>query len=319
MHAVRSRAYAGESDLPDLAELTAQSDVLDQLDQPVSIEELQSMITNPITDPQRDVRIWKNDAGNMIGFAHMQLLANDNVLDGILWFRAHPDARDGDLADRIIDWGVERLREAKRERGAEGQLFSGARSDDDWRIEALRRRGFAPARYMLRMDRTLDDAIPPPQLPAEHTLRHMAGAAEVADWVEMFNQSFIDHWNHHPLTVERRLHIMSEPSYRPDLDLIAVAPDGAFTAFCACQLVPADQSDRGEPEGWLLVLGTRRGYRSIGLGSAMLLAALHRLQANGATIAKLIVDAENPTGAKRIYERVGFSVARMFTRLVRDV
>jgi ribosomal protein S18 acetylase RimI-like enzyme len=41
----------------------------------------------------------------------------------------------------------------------------------------------------------------------------------------------------------------------------------------------------------------------------MLLAGLQRLKADGAAVAKLNVDAENPTGALRLYESVGFRVA----------
>ena len=57
------------------------------------------------------------------------------------------------------------------------------------------------------------------------------------------------------------------------------------------------------------MLGTRRGHRKIGLGRAMLLAGLHWLKAQGVDTAVLGVDAENPTGALRLYELVGFVVA----------
>ena len=44
----------------------------------------------------------------------------------------------------------------------------------------------------------------------------------------MFNQTFIDHWNHHPLTVETRKHWLTDPNYKPELDLVAIAPDGTI-------------------------------------------------------------------------------------------
>ena len=40
----------------------------------------------------------------------------------------------------------------------------------------------------------------------------------------------------------------------------------------------------------------------------MLLAGLHHLKASGVDNARLNVDAENPSGALRLYESVGFSV-----------
>jgi mycothiol synthase len=122
----------------------------------------------------------------------------------------------------------------------------------------------------------------------------------------MVNLSFIDHWNHHPVTVAKVAFWMESPKYRPELDLIAVAPDGTFAAFCSCGIDPDDNERNNRLDGWIDMLGTRRGYRKIGLGRAMLLAGLQRLKADGMTIAKLGVDAENPTGALQLYESAGF-------------
>ena len=60
-------------------------------------------------------------------------------------------------------------------------------------------------------------------------------------------------------------------------------------------------------EDEIIAWGAGRGYRKIGLGRAMLLAGMHRLKAAGVDTAVLGVDAENPTGALRLYESVGFT------------
>jgi len=137
--------------------------------------------------------------------------------------------------------------------------------------------------------------------------------------VEMFNQSFIDHWNHHDLTVESYRHWRSDPDYRPELDLIAVATDGTFAAFCYCHINPEDNKRKGRNEGWIGVLGTKRGFRKRGLGRAMLLAGMQRLKAAGVDTARLGVDSENPNGAGQLYESVGFR--KLYTRImyVKDV
>ncbi|NES22531.1 MAG: GNAT family N-acetyltransferase [Symploca sp. SIO3E6] len=59
-------------------------------------------------------------------------------------------------------------------------------------------------------------------------------------------------------------------------------------------------------EGWIDALGTRRGFRKRGLGRAMLLAGMQRLQAAGVDTVRLGVDSENPSGALRLYKSVGF-------------
>ncbi len=116
----------------------------------------------------------------------------------------------------------------------------------------------------------------------------------------MFNQTFIDHWNYHPLTVETHKHWFTDPNYKPEFDLVAIAPDGTFAAFCFCYINPEENEHFARKEGWIADLGTRRGFRKIGLGRAMLLAGLHQLKAAGMDTAKLGVDADNPNGASRL-------------------
>lgn len=126
-------------------------------------------------------------------------------------------------------------------------------------------------------------------------------------WLELLNEVFLDHWNHHPVTLETMEHWLEEPHYKPELDLIAVADDGSFAALCFCEILP-EYSDRiGKKVGFIAVLGTRRNYRRMGLGKAMLLAGLQRLQDKGMEFARLGVDADNPNGALQLYESVGFT------------
>ena len=53
-------------------------------------------------------------------------------------------------------------------------------------------------------------------------------------------------------------------------------------------------------------LGVRRPWRKRGLGRALLVASLRGLRERGQTEVALGVDAENLSGALRLYESVGF-------------
>ena len=59
-------------------------------------------------------------------------------------------------------------------------------------------------------------------------------------------------------------------------------------------------------------LGVRRGWRKHGLATAVLVWTLREAAARGLEAVALDVDAENPTGAKRLYERVGFREMERF-------
>ncbi|MEG4088025.1 GNAT family N-acetyltransferase [Microcoleus sp. Pol12B4] len=88
--------------------------------------------------------------------------------------------------------------------------------------------------------------------------------------------------------------------------MIAVSGDRKFAAFCDCQIKPQKNVRNGTKDGWIELLGTRRDFRKMGLGKAMLLAGLHSLKAAGANTAKLSVDADSLTGATKLYKSVGF-------------
>jgi ribosomal protein S18 acetylase RimI-like enzyme len=59
-------------------------------------------------------------------------------------------------------------------------------------------------------------------------------------------------------------------------------------------------------------LGVRAGWRGRGIGHALLLAAFQTLRARGRRSVRLNVDAQNVTGAVRVYEAAGMHVSRRF-------
>jgi mycothiol synthase len=59
-------------------------------------------------------------------------------------------------------------------------------------------------------------------------------------------------------------------------------------------------------------LAVRRSWRGRGLGSALLTHAFRELYGRGLRRIALNVDAENPTGATRLYERAGMRVGQQY-------
>jgi ribosomal protein S18 acetylase RimI-like enzyme len=62
--------------------------------------------------------------------------------------------------------------------------------------------------------------------------------------------------------------------------------------------------------GWLKDLAVREAERGHGLGAALVRRGLAEFARRGADRVGLKVDAANPTGAIRLYERLGFVVER---------
>ncbi|MGD1703812.1 GNAT family N-acetyltransferase [Dapis sp. BLCC M229] len=267
----------------------------------------------PDVDKERDIRLWEDGDSKLIGFGKLSIKES---VDGYLSLRVHPTFRGEGIEEEIINWGEKQMREVATKGGASVvKLRSASRADKTERIALLESCGFTPQRYFFEMERSLTEPIPKPELPIGFTLHSHCSpqfSGKVGQrrfleaWVEAYNQTFIDHWNYHEVTVEQVEYIVSNPNYRPDLTSVVIAPNGKFAAFCYCCTFPEENEHKGTKEGWVDTLGTPRGFRKCGLGKAMLLSGMQRLQAVGMDKALLGVDAENPSGANRLYESVGF-------------
>lgn len=71
--------------------------------------------------------------------------------------------------------------------------------------------------------------------------------------------------------------------------------------------------------GWVEILGVRKAWRRRGLGEALLRTAIGELHARGLRRVGLGVDAENETGALKLYERAGMNVVRQGNNWVLDL
>ncbi|HET6261920.1 MAG TPA: GNAT family N-acetyltransferase [Chloroflexia bacterium] len=324
---IKSREYAGEADLQPICDLINFIDQYGDLDDDfATVAGWRTNLSHPETVVTRDVRIWEDDSGRMIGFGRMWFPkpGEEPVTDAYFFLRVHPEVRDQGLEEEMLEWAEGQVRQVAQERGHKALLRAGL-SDGvpeymAYRQDVLKRNGFEPVRYWFKMARDLNEPIPEPVLPEGYTLRHTEGPSEAAPWVEMFNLSFIDHWNHHDESAESHAHWLStNPNYVKERDLVAIAPDGTWAAFCFSMIYPEDNEARGRKEGWIDILGTRRGYRKMGLGTAMLLAGMRTLKEGGMDTAVLGVDAENPSGALRLYESVGFKQVRSSTTYSKDL
>lgn len=73
--------------------------------------------------------------------------------------------------------------------------------------------------------------------------------------------------------------------------------------------------------GWIGMLGVRPAWRRRGLGLTLLQESFRRFHERGERVVALGVDAENPTGATRLYERAGMGVlwqADVWRKVIRE-
>ncbi len=293
------RPYTGvEADLRAMGDLLLACRAAGPIDDYPPLTELRALLDPASSERQVEAALWEV-GGRLVAFAYLEPRA-------VLFFYLHPDRlpadderrREGIVAE-ILAWASAR----GRARGYE-QIYSPAREDDAGRIALLRPAGFAPHHWVtVRMTRPLDAPLPEPRYPAGFTVRPVAGEEEVEAHVALHRAAFE---STNP-TAAHRLTVMRDPEYRPDLDLVAVAPDGTLAGFCLCSIGREENARLGRDEGWVDTLGTRPAYRKLGLGRALLLTGLWRLRASGVAVAVLGTGQGNPAIA--LYESVGFRVA----------
>ncbi|MEA2515531.1 MAG: mycothiol synthase [Thermomicrobiales bacterium] len=304
--------FAGESDLPRLGELIAACQAVDQLESPYTHQDMREELVEPTVGWRREVALWQSGS-DLLGVACLWVPPASEKPDAFFWFVVHPSARDGTLVRELVVWADE---QGAALAGRDATLTTGATEEDRWRMLVVPTFDFAPVRYFLRMSRRLDDALPVLPPPAGYLIRPLAGPDEVEAWVDLYNAAFADHWEHIHLTPDERRLEMARPSYRGDLDLVAVAPDGTIAAFCAAAI---RELDDGGLEAWINLVGTHPAHRRRGLARAVLAAGLTALSGQGMTEAKLGVDAESPTGATSLYEALGFTVSKTITVFRRPI
>jgi mycothiol synthase len=177
--------------------------------------------------------------------------------------------------------------------------------------------GFTINRWFFLMRRPTLDDIPEAPLPAGIELRPVTPEHHRAIFDAEF-EAFRDHWQPHDYDEAE-----FESQHKKadiDTDLWVVAWDGDEIAGVVQNWIWRDENERlGVKRGWLEHISVRRPWRRRGLGRAITAESLRRLRAAGMTDAMLGVDAENPTGALGLYERLGFVVDQRASAYVRTV
>jgi ribosomal protein S18 acetylase RimI-like enzyme len=192
-----------------------------------------------------------------------------------------------ELAERVeasaAALGVERIHQnALAPDGAAAALFGG--------------RGYRKARRFYEMAVELAEPPTPTGLVVEPL-----PAGEERAFHAALDEAFQDHWEHRSTPFEQW---WERHAAKPDFDrsLWFVIRDGGEIAAAA-----RNEANRNGG-GYVGAIGVRRPHRGKGYAKALLLHTFGEFYDRGMPRVTLGVDAENPTGATHLYERVGMHV-----------
>jgi mycothiol synthase len=294
------------SDAPAVVDLLLASRAADGIREPISREELRHLwFDHPNVAFATDTLTAVAHDGSLAGI--VGLFTRDQPASAVRVFvpgAVHPDARRRGIGTRLLRWAEERGRVLAAGVAGAGtrQLDGEAAETAVDRIALFERHGFRPARSFLTMRHDLGAVATGGPLPAG-----VVGAAwrpDLDDATRLaHNDAFRDHWGSDPLSVDRWQHFVAGmPGFRADCSWLAIAGDEVVGYTLATVNTPSS----GALVGWLGTIGVRRSWRHQGIASALIRRSLASFAAAGAAGAGLDVDADNPTGAVRVYTTLGF-------------
>jgi mycothiol synthase len=303
---VPSRPYAGEDDLQKILALLSEAWLSYGPQTYLHAGDVFWRGRNPAWMGR--LMLWEEESGELAAFACLDPPSDFE-------FQVHPAYYRRGIEEQILDWGEEACRPHASEGAPPEPATWGSEGDHGW-IDLLARRGYARAGdccvHMLRelgapaesVAQTFQSAEP--SLPEGFVVRQLLGEQEVEARVAVHRAAFAPS----RLTTDAYLHMMRSPGYRRELDVVAVAPDGALAAFCLCWI------DERARVGELEPVGTHPDQQRMGLGLAVVAEGLRRLQALGATRA-LVCTGEQSHAAVGLYQRAGFRIDRRDYRYVK--
>jgi ribosomal protein S18 acetylase RimI-like enzyme len=252
-------------------------------------------------DEPDNVQLWVDEQEEVVAWVVMQTP---------FWsidYACHPSVSD-EVHPQLLAWADQRARQLVGSDFGRPMWFVNVFVEQEQRIRDLEAAGFASQAHVAEnpwskvlMQQTVPTIEAKQTLPEGFVIRALAGKDEVQAYVDLHQTTF-DSRN---MRVEWRARTLQQPAYRPDLDLVVVAPEGRLAAFCVCWLHQGANGISGQIEP----MGVHPDFQKLGLGRALLSEGLRRLYANGAQ--QIFVETDNYRDAAfALYESVGFRVAR---------
>jgi mycothiol synthase len=277
----------------------------------VTPEELKLEWQTPGFNLDRDAFLVETPDGRIVGYEefnnrHMHATLE---IDGYV----HPDFKGRGMGTSLLRT-VEKRAHTEMSL-AEPDLRVSLRSAIDSRDQAShdlhKNEGYQPLRYYWRMEINLASPLAPVTFPEEIELRPFVKDEHARAVLDAQNEAFRDHWGSHDLSYEQWA---PRKFGREDFD-----PSLWMIAWDADQIAGFSQNRFRMGIGWIGTLGVRRPWRKRGLGQALLLHSFAEFYKRGTTTIGLGVDAQNPTGATRLYQKVGMYAVSEFVTYEKEL
>ena len=269
----------------------------------------------PGFNPETDIQVVFNLAGEMIGYIEVWAISDPPVHPWV-WGRVHPDYHGMGIGSYLMAWGETRARQAIEKCPPDVRVAyrSGTVTTIEPPKAIFKSFGLDLIRHSFRMVIDLEGAPPKPVWPEGITLRVATNPeVDIETICRVDIEAFRDHFGFIEQPFEKELALfrnwLLNDERLADSSLWYIAMNGGIPAgYALCAVWDHEDRDFGHVNG----LGVLREYRKRGIGLALLHHAFgeyYRREKKGVSLG---VDAENLTGALRLYKKAGMHVHRQF-------
>ena len=183
---------------------------------------------------------------------------------------------------------------------------------NDWNSLALRN-GYVAYRHVFEMVRPDFNNIPVAKLPESLEVRSVRKTDERTVW-RATREAFKDEPNYRAQTwSDSNLKWFSGSRWWTP-KIWQIAWDGEEVAGGVMNMIDEEENKTFNRNwGYSFVIFTRKPWRRKGIAAALIARSLRVLEAQGVENAALAVDTENPTGALRLYKKMGYKVHSQYS------
>jgi mycothiol synthase len=275
---------------------------------------------SPGFDPVEDIRVVFAPDGLMVGYIEVWTTVKPPVHPWI-WGRVDPDYEDMGMGSWMLNWAEQRalhvlpsLPEELRFAPRVGTFREAKNSK-----KLFEASGYRHIRSSYHMLINMDAPVPEPEFPEGITLRTFNPETDAEAVYRADTEAFRDHFGFVEVPFEegfkRFKHFMIEhEEFDPTLWYLAMDGD-EIAGFNLCR--PRSYDD--QEMGWVGELGVLRPWRKHGIGLALLRHSFNEFYRRGKRKVGLGVDAQNLTGALRLYESAGMHVQQAFDQYEKEL
>jgi ribosomal protein S18 acetylase RimI-like enzyme len=307
------RGFRGAADYPIMAGIVNAANRADQVDGIITAETVEQNYAHMNRlNADRDM-LFTEIGGQAVGYGRCTwaIEHSGNYQYSFNIFMSS-DGRLPGLGEAVVAYFMQHLREIAAGHPADAPkvYISTSNSDTPWYTNLLKSHNFEIVRYGLHMARPCNQPVEVTPLPEGIEVRTPTPEEYRKVW-EANNEAFSVHWGQVKPNEQDYQTWLNFPHSDPAI--WKVAWEGAEVAGMVLNFINQEENERKHRKrGYTESISVRQPWRRRGIARALLTRSIQMFQEMGMEETALGVDTENPTGAKQLYESVGYMEEKRF-------